>query len=126
MSNIFKLFFEILTNPLGLPVSPIFEYVILAFIGLIAYILAYHIVGYMYHRCMIYGRMEGSLFHWSIRFLLFFVLWLVARAVIHGPVFVTENWHLFKMIVLSMACAGLLWSITKITVILMNAYGGER
>ena len=126
MSNIFKLFFEILTNPLGLPVSPIFEYVILALIGLIAYILAYRIVGDMYHRSMIYGRMEGSLFHWSIRFLLFFVMWLVLRAVIYCPVFVTENWHLFKMIVLSMACTGLLWSITKITVIIMNAYGGER
>ncbi len=126
MINIFKILFEKLTEPLGLPVSPIFEYVILALIGLIAFILAYCIVGDMYHRGMIYGRMEGSLFHWSIRFLLFFVLWLVVCAIIQGYFFATANWHLFKMIVLSMACAGLLWSITKIAVIIMKAYGGEQ
>ncbi len=121
MSNIFKILFEIFTDPLGLPINPVYEYIILAVIGLIAYIMSYHIVGNLYHGGMIGGRMEGSLFHWSIRLFLFIVMWLVARAVISGYFFVTSNSHLFTVILLCMACPGLLWAVAEIVRIITKA-----
>ena len=45
MKLMFKFIFEILTDPLGLPVNILTEYVILGVIGIIAYIVAFRIVG---------------------------------------------------------------------------------
>ena len=44
----FKLIFEILTDPLGLPIEWYWEYLILTVIGAVAYAVAYRCVGDMY------------------------------------------------------------------------------
>ena len=44
----FKFIFEILTDPLGLPIEWYWEYLILAVIGAAAYAVAYRCVGDMY------------------------------------------------------------------------------
>ena len=67
----FKLFFELLTDPLGLPIDWIYEYIILGVIGVIAYRFAFNTVGNLYNSEMIYGRFSGSLFHWIIRLFAF-------------------------------------------------------
>ena len=41
MNIIFKFMFERLTDPLGLPINALYEYIILAVIGVVAYKLAY-------------------------------------------------------------------------------------
>lgn len=111
MSAIFKFLFERATDPLGLPINPIYEYVILAVIGLVAYGLAYRKVGDMYHGGLISGRTEGSFFHWVIRAFLFVVLWLVAYGAIQGYYFVTANWQLVLMIAGSVAGAAMLCTL---------------
>lgn len=98
MNIIFKFMFERLTDPLGLPINPLYEYAILGVIGLIAYAIAYSKVGDMYHGGMIDGRTAGSFFHWIIRAFLFVVMWLIAYAVIQGYFFVTANWQIILMI----------------------------
>lgn len=98
MSVIFKFMFERLTDPLGLPINPLYEYAILGIIGLIAYVIAYIKVGDMYHGGMIDGRTAGSFFHWIIRGFLFVVMWLIAYAVIQGYFFVMANWQINLMI----------------------------
>ena len=108
MSAIFKFLFERATDPLGLPINPIYEYVILAVIGLAAYGLAYRKVGDMYHGGLISGRTEGSFFHWVIRAFLFVMLWLVAYGAIQGYYFVTANWQIILMIAGSVAGAAML------------------
>ena len=50
----FKFIFEILTDPLGLPIEWYWEYLILAVIGAAAYAVAYRCVGDMYSGCLLY------------------------------------------------------------------------
>ena len=44
MSAIFKFLFERATDPLGLPINALYEYIILAVIGAVAYGLAYPVL----------------------------------------------------------------------------------
>ncbi len=111
MSAIFKFLFERLTDPLGLPINALYEYIILAVIGAVAYGLAYRKVGDMYHSGMIGGRTSGSFFHWVIRAFLFVVLWLVAYGAIQGYYFVTANWQIILMIAGSVAGAAMLCTL---------------
>lgn len=108
MSAIFKFLFEKATDPLGLPINPIYEYLILLIINEIAYQIAYAKVGGMYHSGMIGGRTSGSFFHWFIRGILFVVLWLVAYGAIQGYYFVTANWQIIIMVAGSIAGAAML------------------
>lgn len=99
MNTIFKFIFERLTDPLGLPINPIYEYMILGVIGLIAYGIAYCKVGEMYHSGLIDGITSGSFFHWFIRFILFLVMWFIVYSIIQLYYFVIANWEIILMIV---------------------------
>ncbi|MCM1315784.1 MAG: hypothetical protein NC244_10510 [Alistipes senegalensis] len=94
----YKFLFELATSPLGLPINSLYEYVILAFIGVIAYVVAYNKVGDMYHGGWIRGKLSGSFFHWLIRGICFFAMWFVAYVTIHGYFFVRANLPLVLMI----------------------------
>ena len=78
----FKLLFEFLTEPLGLPIEWYYEYIILAVVGFIAYIIAFRCVGSMYSEGFINSRGAGSFFHWLIRLIFFVVIWAVTYGVI--------------------------------------------
>ena len=90
----FKFIFEILTDPLGLPIEWYWEYLILAVIGAVAYAVAYRCVGDMYSDGMIDGSTSGSFFHWLIRLILFVVLWAVTYGIIAAVKWLTDNWVL--------------------------------
>lgn len=98
MSAIFKFLFERATDPLGLPINALYEYIILAVIDAIAYGIAYSKVGDMYHGGLISGRTEGSFFHWLIRLILFVGLWLLTYGAIQAYFFVIANWQIILMI----------------------------
>lgn len=95
----FKFIFEILTDPLGLPIEWYWEYLILAVIGVVAYAGAYRCVGDMYSGGMIDGSISGSFFHWLIRLILFVVLWAVTYGIIAVVKWLTDNWVLVLCIV---------------------------
>ena len=63
----FKFIFDLATEPLGLPIEWYYEWIILAVIGYIAYLIAYDKIGSLYHGDFISGRATGSFFHWIIR-----------------------------------------------------------
>ena len=88
----FKFLFDLLTDPLGLPIEWYYEYLILAAIGAIAYGVAYRCVGDMYRCGAIDGRTSGSFFHWLIRLILFAALWAVTYGVIVTVRWLTANW----------------------------------
>lgn len=89
----FKPFFELLTEPLGLPIEWYYEYIILAVIGVIAYSIAYSKVGDMYRDGLIDGRTSGSFFHWLIRLIIFALLWAVTYGVIWVGKIIIANWQ---------------------------------
>ncbi len=90
----FKLLFEFFTEPLGLPIEWYWEYIILAVIGFIAYIIAFRCVGSMYREGFICSRGAGSFFHWLIRLIFFVIIWAVTYGVIAFIKWLCANWIL--------------------------------
>ena len=78
----YKLIFNILTDPLGLPVPLYWEWIILFIIGEISYRVAYIKVGFLYRNDFISGRQQGSLLHWVIRLICYLVIWGITRGII--------------------------------------------
>ncbi len=64
---------EILTDPLGLPVNDLWEYAILAVIGILAFGLGWQVSS---------GGLIGVVMHWVARLLAFFVLWVAMYALL--------------------------------------------
>ena len=92
MREFFSFCFEQLTDPLSLPLDPITEYIILALLGLLAFKLAYGLVGDMYDSDIISGSIIGSFFHWLLRGIIFVVLWGITNAAITVYNFIAEHW----------------------------------
>ncbi len=65
----YRFIFDILTDPLGLPVNDLWEYGILSVIALVAFGVGWRVSS---------GGVFGSIMHWVARLLAFFVLWAVA------------------------------------------------
>lgn len=92
MNIIFKFLFERLTDPLGLPINILAEYIILGVIGTIAYFVAFRIVGDMYHNGELFTRTSGSMVHWLIRLLFFVPIWAVTYFVIWVGKLIIAHW----------------------------------
>ena len=87
----FKFIFDVATEALGLPIEWYYEWIILAVIGYIAYLIAYDKVGSLYHGDFISGRAAGSFFHWIIRTIYFIVMWAITYGVIWTGKFVMAH-----------------------------------
>ena len=92
MREFFSFCFDQFTDPFSLPLEPITEYIILAFIGFLAFTLSYELVGSMYGADVIRGSILGSIFHWIFRFVMFVSLWGLANGVIAVYRFIAEHW----------------------------------
>lgn len=77
MREIFKFIFDGLTEQLGLPISPEKEYILLAIIGIIAFAVAYWIVGELFKDGTISSSSMSSIIHWAIRLFVFVLIWAV-------------------------------------------------
>ena len=78
----YKVLFSILVDPLGLPISAIYEYLILLVIGEIAYRIAYWKVGDLIDEGFLPDKNLAKMAHWVIRFVVYLLIWLVARFII--------------------------------------------
>jgi putative membrane protein len=67
-----KMFFELLTSPLTISDNYFVNYIIIGLIGFVAFKVAFKIVGDI----GLFGEI-GSILHWIIRFVVFFLLWFV-------------------------------------------------
>ena len=75
----YKLVFNILINPLNLPLDWWKEYLILFSVGQLAYLLAYRFIGRMMDEKLITNKKSASLFHWVFRFAIYFTIWAFLR-----------------------------------------------
>ena len=121
MREIFSFIFDRLTDPLSLPISPLWEYLILLVIGAVAYAVAFSIVGDMYSSGSISGGCLGSVFYWIIRLLLFVIIWAVTYGVIALAQWITAHW----IIVVSVLGALVLTVGVFAVVIIFRNRGGE-
>lgn len=99
MAKVFGFLFDRLTDPLGLPINPLWEYLILAVLFGIAYVAAYTFVGVLYRNGDLHTRIGGSAMHWAVRLTIFVVLWALTYAVI----WVVQTLSLYWIIALSVA-----------------------
>lgn len=98
MREVFSFIFDKFTDPLTLPIEPLYEWIILGVVGLIAYAASFRIVGDMYDSGSISGSISGSflgsLFHWIIRLLIFVPIWFVVYWVIVIAQWIIAHWIL--------------------------------
>lgn len=83
-----KLIYEILVNPLGLPINPIWEYLIILFFGEIGHEIAYWISP---------GGKYGSFIYWGTKLITFVSIWAVLYGIISSIQFVIAYWLKFSI-----------------------------
>ena len=78
---------DILSLPLSLPISPIWDFIICLVIGEIAYRVAFSYAGEL-------GTTGGerSFLHWIIRIIVYFVVWSLVCCIILAVRFIKANW----------------------------------
>ena len=81
-----KLPYTLLTNPLGLPIDPLWEYIILLLVGEIVHRIAWDASP---------GGAFGSMIYWATKFLAFVTIWGVLYGVITAAKFVVAHWIWF-------------------------------
>lgn len=81
-----KLFYTLLTDPLGLPIEPLWEYVILWAMGEIVHAIAWRASP---------GGTFGSLIYWVTKLIAFVAIWAVLYAIIASVQFVMAHWIWF-------------------------------
>lgn len=90
----YSLFFDILTDPLGLPINDLWEYLILAVIGKIAFSIGWEASP---------GGIFGAIIHWIVRLLAFFALWAITHSVIAAVQWLIVNWLMVLIILVSVS-----------------------
>ena len=83
-----KLFYTLLTDPLGLPIEPLWEYVILLIVGEIVHEIAWNASP---------GGTFGSLIYWVTKLLAFVIIWAVLYAIIAAIQFIIAYWVWFAI-----------------------------
>ena len=85
-----KLLFEWLVDPLGLPINPMYEYLIMLVVGELAYQFAYDKTGALSHKEYMNSG-QKSIIHWCIRLIFYFSVWALLRIIIIVYGFVLDN-----------------------------------
>lgn len=82
-----KILFDLMTSPLSLLENPIYNYIAMAIIGLVAFKIAFYLVGELGLR----GE-AGSIVHWIIRIIAFVIIWMLCCVTIKIIIFIAKNW----------------------------------
>jgi len=100
MRELFKYVFERITDPLSLPIPWYWDYIIISIIGFIAYKVAFRSVGKLYDNNELNTKTGGRIVHWTIRLVVFVLIWFLVYAVIEITKFFIRNWLLiFGMLI---------------------------
>lgn len=81
-----KLFYTLLTDPLGLPLEPLHEYIALLVLGEIVHEIAWKASP---------GGTFGSLIYWTTKLVAFVAIWAVLYGLITAVKFVIAHWVWF-------------------------------
>lgn len=117
-----KFIFNLITEPLGLPIAWYWEWLIMLVIGAIAFALAYGIVGIMYDNGEISGRSAGSICHWAIRIICFLVLLAIAYGIIAFVKWLFDNWIIVVSVLGGLILIGTIFAM----IIIVHRKRGEK
>ena len=79
--------FNLITSPLSLFENPLYNYIAMGLIGIVAFVIAFSAVGEL----GLSGE-AGSIAHWIIRLFVFVFIWLICCIVIKIITFIMNNW----------------------------------
>jgi len=99
-----KLFYTLLTDPLGLPIEPLWEYVILLIVGEIVHEIAWNASP---------GGRLGSLIYWVTKLLAFVIIWAVLYGIIATIQFIIAYWIWFAIGAAVLIAIVITWVIWK-------------
>ena len=100
-----KLFFTLLSDPLGLPIEPLWEYVILLIVGEIAHEIAWSASP---------GGTFGSLIYWVTKLPAFVVIWAVLYTIIVAIQFIIAHWIWFAVGAVVLVAIGIILVIRNL------------
>ena len=83
-----KLFYTLLTDPLGLPIEPLWEYIILLVVGEVVHEIAFYVSP---------GGTFGSIIYWATKLIAFAAIWAVLYIVIFIIKFIIAHWIWFAI-----------------------------
>ena len=95
-----KFFYTILTSPLGLPIDPIWEYIILLVVGEVVHEIAYWVSP---------GGKFGSLIYWLTKLIVFVAIWAVLYGIIAAIKFVIIHWIWFTVVGILLLIVATIW-----------------
>ena len=99
-----KLLYTLFTDPLGLPIEPLWEYVILLIVGEIVHEIAWNTSP---------GGTFGSLIYWVTKLLAFVIIWAVLYAIIATIQFIIAYWIWFAIGAAVLIAIVITWVIWK-------------
>ena len=97
-----KLLYTILTDPLGLPIAPLWEYIILIIVGEIVHEIAFAVSP---------GGTFVSLIYWITKLLVFVAIWAILYGIIAAVNFVILHWIWFTIGGTVLLVGAILWII---------------
>lgn len=97
--TIFSFYFDKITDPLGLPLDMVAEYIILLIIGEVAFQGAYKFIGDLYDEGFINGKFIGSILHWFVRVIIYLIAWATTYGVITAGKWMYANRNIILSIV---------------------------
>lgn len=113
-----KLLFQYLTDSYALLENPVDNYYIMGVVGVISFIIAYGIVGWFYDGNLISGSSAGSILHWTIRFIVFVVIYYavatgirIYKWIVELPTYV---WWILGLSLFAIGTAAILIKITSL------------
>lgn len=95
LTEILKFFFDRITDPLGLPINALYEHLIIVTISQFAFRCAYQFIGDLYSGGYISGGKIGSILHWVVRALFYFVFWAITYGAIMVGKWIIANKYIF-------------------------------
>lgn len=89
-----KPIFDLLTDPLQLPLPVVWDYIIMIILGVIAFKIAWNIVDKLE-----IGGTLGSIIHWTVRFVVLVAEWAIVTAMIKCYGWIVSHWILIAIII---------------------------
>lgn len=99
MREIFGFLFKVITEPLGLPVDFLTEWVLLGIFEFIAFKKARRLVGKGYKNGFISGRASGSAAYGFFKIVYFVAIWFITYITILFGKFIMTHWIIISIFV---------------------------
>ncbi len=90
MKGILKPVFEFFIDGFTFFNNPLYNIAAAAIVGAIAYAVAWSFVGFLYNNNMITGRSVGSIIHWTVRAIVFSLIFLIYATIVNLVLFIAS------------------------------------